>query len=316
MGNAPWVNAGRGSGTVSVRARVVRFALSLLRLWRTYSSEQTLRHAMERSRRKPPARPPARMRRRFTIDSRIIGGCEVVGITPEAAGRGRIMYIAGGAYVFGPVWAHWQFVGKLSASLGLQFMVPRYPLAPEHSAVETMAFMLAAYRALAQENPATPLIVMGDSAGGGLSLAMLQEAKRLDLPMPDGLVLISPWLDLTMSASGQTQLEAQDPLLRRAGLAAAARWYAGSLPLEHSWVSPLNSSLEGLPPILMFGGDRDILVADGRRLAERAVREKHALHYHEARGLFHDWPLVPSPEARAAQGQIEAFSRHACHRSA
>jgi monoterpene epsilon-lactone hydrolase len=287
--------------------RAVLVVLGLLRLWRTYSSEQALRRHHDKVRRKPPSRPPARMHRRFTIHSRMIAGREVVGITPKDAGLGRVLYIAGGAYVFGPVWAHWRLVGNLSAGLGLQFMVPRYPLAPEHTVIETMAFTLAAYRELAEENPGSPLIVMGDSAGGGLSLAMLQEARRLDLPMPDGLVLISPWLDATMSAPGQLQLEAFDPLLRRAGLVAAAQWYAGELSLKHPWVSPLNGSLEGMPPILMFGGDRDILVTDGRRLAERAVREKHAFSYREARGLFHDWPLVPSPEARAAQREIEAF---------
>ena len=293
----------------SLRARLIGLMIDLLGPWRMFTSEEALRRGLRTLRARPLARPTARMRRKFAVESRMSDGQEIIRIAPKSAGRGRVLYLHGGGYVEPAVASHWSFIADMVGRLGLEFVVPRYPLAPEHDVEKTMSFMLALYGQLIQDHQHTPLIVMGDSAGGGLALALLQEVRRLGLPMSAGLILISPWLDATMTAPEQARIEPKDVFLRRAGLLAAARWYAGPLPLEHPWVSPLNGPLDGLPPILVFGSDHDILVTDARRFVERAEGRHPSVAYHEVPGLFHDWPLVPVPfpEANAARAGIGAF---------
>ena len=153
------------------------------------------------------------------------------------------------------------------------------------------------------------LYVMGDSAGGGLALALAKRAAAEGLPRAAGLVLLSPWLDVTMTEPSQAEIEPKDVMLRRPGVATAGRWYAGGLPTIDDRVSPLFGDLAGLPPILMFCGTHDILVADARRVADRARRAGLNLTYEEAPGLMHVYAILPLPEARAAQARIERFIR-------
>ncbi len=289
----------------SVTGGFVSFALGLLRPWRMFSSEQSLRQSLRKSSAKWVARPSASMRRKFTVGTQLTGDHQIVRITPKRAHRGTVLFVHGGAYVVGPLGIHWSFIERMVGSLQCQFVVPRYPLAPAHTVEVTMPFMLRIYRELVGSD--APLIVMGDSAGGGLSLALIQAARRLNLPMPAGLVLLSPWLDVTMTTPEQAQLEAVDPVLRRAGLRAAAKWYAGSMPLEHPWLSPINGLFDGLPPILVFGGDHDILVTDGQRLVDQAEKHKVWIEYFEGYKLFHCWVLLPLPESSRARLRIENF---------
>ena len=292
----------------SLRAYLLGHVLDLLGPWRMFVDEATLRRGIAKLRKKALAQPDAAMRRRLAVVAAMLDGHEVIRIGPRAGRRGRVLYLHGGGYVEPAVMPHWRFIARMAEWLQLEFTAPRYPLAPEHDATRTMAWVLARYREFLSESTDPP-IVMGDSAGGGLALALLQEARRQGLAMPAGLVLVSPWLDGTMSAPEQLPIEPHDVFLRRAGLLAAARWYAGALPLTHPWISPLNGSLDGLPPMLMLGSDRDILVTDMRRFAERAARAGATLDYLEQPGLFHDWPLVPVPfpERDRARERIARF---------
>lgn len=291
----------------SLRARLAIFLLNRLGLWRPWVSEDTLRPYLARLRSKPLAAPVPR--RNLAVTKTLREGREIFRIAPGSRRAGKVLYIHGGAYVEPAVGPHWTFIARLAGALGLEFIVPRYPLAPESDVGATMPFMLALYREIIRED--APVIVMGDSAGGGLALALLQEAREQGLVMPAGLVMISPWLDGTMSAPEQARIEPHDVMLRRAGLLAAARWYAGALPLEHRWISPVNGPLEGLPPMLMLGSDCDLLVTDMRHLAERAKSANAPLDYEEVSGLCHTWPLVPLPfpEAAAGRRRIETFVR-------
>jgi len=186
-------------------------------------------------------------------------------------------------------------------TLNVACTVPRYPLAPEHTCEAGIACAVEAYEQLVGEYGAKSLLVMGDSAGGCLALATLQQTPVA----PAGLMLNSPWLDAGVSDPSQPEIERKDWLLNRFTLRTWGQWWAGSRDLSDPLVSPLFGDLSNLPPTLMFGGSADILVADSRRLAAAAPGK---VRYIEEEGLMHVYPLIPFfPETGRAWTEIERF---------
>jgi acetyl esterase/lipase len=250
------------------------------------------------------------MRRRLNISLRMQHGHEVYTVAPRSSpSAGNIIYLHGGAYVESIHRWHWRFVARMAQQLGLTFTVPLYPLAPEHNCAAVSAFTFSVYRDLLAASPGSPAVVMGDSAGGGIAMSLAMQADSAGLRKPAGLVLLSPWLDVTMSDPIQHEIERIDPLLMRPGLKAAGRWYAGDMAPDDPRVSPLHGAIAGLPPILMFCGSHDILVTDARNLARDAAAEGVRIEYHEEQGLMHVYPLMPFPESRKARDRIVSFVR-------
>jgi acetyl esterase/lipase len=147
-------------------------------------------------------------------------------------------------------------------------------------------------------------ILMGDSAGGGLSLVLARSLRNGGHPQPKEIVLLSPWLDITMSEESQPDLDRRDPYLAIAGLREAGALYAGSLNPRDPAVSPLYGDLHGLGSLSTFIGTRDVLLADSRRLRANAEAEGVPLEYREYEGMFHAWMIASIPEAREASVRI------------
>ena len=139
-----------------------------------------------------------------------------------------------------------------------------------------------------------PTVLMGDSAGGALALVLGQRARDAASPSLAGIVCLSPWLDATLDESEVAGLEPSDPMLAESGLRAAGRWWAGRRRADDPLVSPLQSRLDGLPPIDLFIGDRDILRPAVDRFVERARSEGVELDVHEVSAMFHVWMTGPS----------------------
>lgn len=169
--------------------------------------------------------------------------------------------------------------------------------------------LLQLYRDLVTETDPDDLTLMGDSAGGGLALALAQELRNKRLPQPARVLLLSPWLDVTMTNSDIAQLDRRDPMVSVPGCIAAGRMYAGGLDPCDPRISPLNGDLRGLAPITLFIGTRDVLVSDCRKLRARAPVEGVPLDYHESEGMLHDWMLLELPESEPALEQIIALVR-------
>jgi epsilon-lactone hydrolase len=299
----------------SLIAQATAFAVRYMRIGRRFVDERTLAEHLKHSR-VGPEPPSAAMRRRFDISSRTSNGYEVYTVAPRAGrqaspGPGHVMYIHGGAYVEGIFRWHWYFIAEMVERLEMTFTVPLYPLAPEHDCAAASAVVLGVYRDLLAQRDPSQLVVMGDSAGGGLAMSLIAQAIAAGVSRPAALVLLSPWLDVTMTDPAQKELEKVDPLLVRAGPKAAGRWYASAMSTADPRVSPLYGEIAGLPPILMFCGTHDILVADARRLAARAAEEGTDVEYHEEPGLMHVYPLLFFPESRKAQDRIVEFVRNA-----
>lgn len=296
----------------SLAACLVNLALPLTGIRRFFGEPARLPERIARLRAKPSLRPRAKWQRDFTIVEGTARGYAVVTITPKGgvtAGAPHLLYLHGGGYVMDVAAVHWDTVLRLCTMLGASATVPVYPLAPEHKAHDVLAAMRALYGELAEAHGAQRITVMGDSAGGGMSLALAQMLKRDGGPMPGRLVLWSPWVDATACDPAQRAVEPKDRMLAIVGLEACGEMYRGDLPLDDHRVSPLFGPLDGLPPMAVFSGTHDILIVDGRRLAARLEAIGAAYEYHEYPGMFHVWMLLPVPEGRRALEQTAAFIR-------
>jgi epsilon-lactone hydrolase len=306
----------------SLLARASAFGIRVLRIGSPYVSEAALARHIEHNR-IGPVPPPRAMRRRLDVSSRLFRGREVFTVGPKpgahrnnrAGQPGQMLYLHGGAFVEGIFWWHWYFIARMVERLGMTFTVPLYPLAPEHDAATIGAFTLDLYRKLLTDRP-EPLVVMGDSAGGGLTVALIQQAVASGLRAPAAQILMSPWLDLTMTDPAQEALIGVDPLLSRAGPEAAGRWYAGSWSTTDPRVSPMFGDIAALPRTLLICGTHDILVTDARRFRALADAAGVPVEYHEEEGLIHAYPLLFFPESRKARDRITHFVNGAVREAA
>jgi len=262
------------------------------------ATEQSTLAKVRRAR--PPAEIPSSLRRIADVQRREIGGQSVFDLTPSAGSNGRhLIYLPGGAYVFSPVAAHWSIVGALLRASGASVTVPLYGLAPEHGPLDAYALLDELY----DEATATRgrVLLAGDSSGGGLALGQAMRVRDDGRRPPAGVVLFSPWVDVTMGNPDVAGLAHLDRMIAPAGLAAAGRWWAGDLDPRSSLVSPLFGDLAALPPVHTHQGDHDVLYADAVLLDARIRAAGGSSTLDVYPGAFHDFVGAPwTPEARLA----------------
>lgn len=201
------------------------------------------------------------------------------GTTLDAA-PAVLLYFHGGGYCLGAPGNYAALHSRLANAMAAPVVAAGYRLAPEHPAPAALDDAMAAYRALLDQGKR--VVVGGDSAGGGLSAALAHAAAEAGLPPPAGLLLLSPWLDLTLSGGSVTAKADVDPILNPAWGRACAAAYAGDRPLNDPMVSPLFGP-DSLPPTLIQAGTDDILIDDARRLATRVP----TVELQEFPGLWH-----------------------------
>lgn len=241
---------------------------------------------------------------------RTVQGRRVITVTPRAAAPQRdVVYLHGGSYINPLVSAHWAIVRELVMRADARVTVPLYGLAPEHTVVDAFPFLEEVYKAVRADADGD-IILAGDSAGGGLALAFCLSLRDSGQPMPDRLLLIAPWLDVTLSNPEAAVIEKRDPMLAIAGLRAAGRLWAGDRAPEHPTVSPLFGRLRGLPPMLVVQGGRDLAAADVRILHDRVSAGGGEIELVYSESAFHVFVGLPFlPEAREAWAGIDAWLR-------
>ena len=210
------------------------------------------------------------------------------------------IYLHGGANIYEIDKRHWLLVVELARRASIRILVPIYPLAP----IDTAGPIIESVADLVEERGA--YAVLGDSAGGGMSLATAMVLRDRGVPAVR-VSMISPSLDLTFTDPLVAELAKTDPWLDIPGAAAAAELYRGDLPLTDPHVSSFYGSLDDLGPLQLLIGTRDMLWADALRLRDRAATKGHPLEYHEVADMLHVYPILPIPEAALARTQIVDF---------
>jgi epsilon-lactone hydrolase len=239
------------------------------------------------------------------------GGVPGSWLVPEGATSRTILHLHGGGYVIGSSRSHGAFASHLAAATSARVLLLGYSLAPEHPAPAALDDTIRSYRWLLREIAGADEIVMsGDSAGGGLALAALAELRDQGLPLPRAALLLSPWLDLTLSGASMRARAEEDIVLSPELLEHWGSLYRGDLPADDPRLSPLLGGLDGLPPLLVQVGTREILLDDARRLAERTSdgSVEVTLRVHE--DMIHVWPVLGAgviPEAQGALDEAAAY---------
>lgn len=228
-----------------------------------------------------------------------------------AGGQGAILYLHGGGYVAGSPATHRAMLARLSQMTGLEVFAPDYPLAPEHPAPAQSVAALAAWTALvALGHRPRNIVLGGDSAGGGLALALLSQLCRDGRP-PAGLFALSPWTDLTLSGPSMLGNARADPILPARRAPEAVALVRGGLPPDDPRLSPLFAEFPGCPPVLLQLADTEILLDDSIRMAEKLRGAGTQVTLDLWPGLPHVWPLLAGwlPEADQALQRIASFVR-------
>ncbi len=203
-----------------------------------------------------------------------------------------LLHLHGGAFFMGSPASYRNRAMRLSFRLQAEVFVPDYRLAPEHRCPAALEDAVAAFQALRQARPGLPVVVSGDSAGGGLALGLLLRLRDAGEPMPAGAILLSPWSDLTASGPSVDGNAGRDVWFTRRHLEAWARHYAGDADVRSPVLSPVFGDLAGLPPLLLLAGEDELLLDDARRVHESATRAGVDSRLLVGEGMQHDWPLT------------------------
>jgi acetyl esterase/lipase len=240
-----------------------------------------------------------------------LGGVEIWETAPVASSQDSTwLYFHGGGYVVCSPRTHGQLLARLAVG-GFRCLAPDYRLAPEHPFPAALDDALAVYRALVDHGTDPDrLVVGGDSAGGGLALALLLRLRDAGETMPRAAVLLSPWVDLTASGESITQNAAQDYLSEDV-LRCFATAYAGAVEPRDPRVSPLYADLTALPPLLVQVGGAETLLSEGRELVRRARAAGVEATLEEWPGAIHAFQVLSplAPGSRKAIAAAAAFAR-------
>ncbi len=244
------------------------------------------------------------------IKKQEIEGMKTEWLIPEDANpAGLILYVHGGGYVSGSCIDHRGFVTKFARYTGVTNLLFEYRLAPEHPYPAALDDSVKIYQWLLSQNyqPGN-IIIAGESAGGGLTLATLLALKEKQIPMPAATVAISPWTDLTCSGKTYKTKNKVSPAPINSWIV-FSKHYAGQIPAGNPLVSPLFGDLKGLPPLFINSGEDDELFDDGEKFYIKAKKAGVDVTFRAGKGMVHCYPLLAPifPEATEAMNEIVEF---------
>lgn len=231
-------------------------------------------------------------------------------IVPTSAPADKvILYTHGGGYVSGSIQDHRSIVGKVAKNCGVRIFLFDYRLAPEFPYPAALDDSVAAHRwLLARGFTPANMMIMGESAGGGLCLATLLALRDQGLPLPAAAIALSPWTDLKCTGASY-QTKAKVCLSPAGSWWVFSKYYAGDDDPGLPGISPLYGDLHDLPPLLVQAGDDEVLRDDAIRFAEKAQAASVDVTLRIGKGMVHCYPLLAPffPEATEAMDEICAF---------
>lgn len=234
-------------------------------------------------------------------------------VTPAGASDAVLFYLHGGGYVIGSPRSHRHLVAAIATAAGARAFSLDYRLAPEHPHPAAIDDAVAAYRWLlgVAKVPPQRIVIGGDSAGGGLTLATLVALRDAGDALPAAAVCLSPWVDLRCTPPSFNHSEPPDPIIEPEIIRAMARAYMGRRSLRNPRASPLFADLRGLPPLLVQAGAKELLVDDARELAVATLKAGVQTTLEVWPRMIHVWqwyaPVLD--EGQAAIDRIGEFVR-------
>jgi monoterpene epsilon-lactone hydrolase len=227
-----------------------------------------------------------------------------------------LLFLHGGGFQLGSLRSHGELAARLGRASGMRVLFPEYRLAPEHPFPAAIDDVLATWRWLHadQHLRAGSIAVAGDSAGGGLAVALLVALRDAGEALPAAAALLSPHVDLTSSGASMTERADQDPMFTPAALRQLAADYLAGADPTTPLASPLFAPLGGLPALLVLAGTAELLLSDAERLAAAAAKAGVQVTLRLGEGLPHAYPIMlGTPEAAEATEQVARFLRANVH---
>lgn len=226
--------------------------------------------------------------RELSVTATELGGVPTEILTPEQPGGRVLLYLHGGGYTVGSPRSHRALAGRLAIAMNAVTYVPDYRLAPEHRFPAAFDDSLRAYEALLEsERPGEQIFVAGDSAGGGLSLALGVAAVQREFRLPAAIGLLCPGIDFTPAALATASRVRREPFLTPGLLQRFCDAYLGGGDRAHPAASPLLADLAGLPPLVLDAAGCDPLLDQSQRLVGKARQSGVTVHYREHAGMPH-----------------------------
>lgn len=218
-----------------------------------------------------------------------------------------ILYVHGGGYVTGFSPFHVTFMTRMARKFGVTVLAPDYAPAPWGNAQNAYSQITALYTKYRQLNPDERVILMGDSAGGGLIFGLALTWAQSGITAPEGIIALSPWVDATLTNPDIVSYADRDPMLSADRLRVDAREWAGSWSMSDPRISPIKADMKVLnkSEVTVFVGTDEIFFPDATDFAARLTAAGVQTHLHIGEKMTHVYPLHPIPEAKESWGQIE-----------
>ncbi|MBR4461651.1 MAG: alpha/beta hydrolase [Erysipelotrichaceae bacterium] len=247
---------------------------------------------------------PIFLKIRNDIDEIESAGMELFYMNVESESDKLIIYLHGGAYVEEMLAIHWLMLDQITSKVDATFIIPDYPLAPFHDFKECYEQMTVFYKKCLKYYPDKQIILMGDSAGAGLCIGLSMYFAQKGLKTPDRLILLSPWVELSLEDPELKKYEKTDPTLTISELQVDAQYWANGTDLKDYRLSPLYGDVSCLKNVYLFTGSNELFYPDILKFAD--VLKEHGVNYRLYIGeeLCHVYPAYPIPEGREAIEQI------------
>lgn len=236
---------------------------------------------------------PRKIKEKYKLQVKEINKRKVFTLSPKEDRKTNkvILYLHGGSYVGALNNEHWDFLSDIVNDTGITIVIPDYPLTPKYNYKDAFNVVEPVYKELLKNKENKKIIIMGDSAGGGMALALVQKMNQENVELPDKTILLSPWLDVTMKNSDISKIEENDPILSKKALIISGEHYSGRDGKESYLVNPINGPLEGLRDIIIFTGTYDMLNADAKLLVAKANKLNINIEIREYEEAVHIWML-------------------------
>lgn len=256
---------------------------------------------------------PEKVKEKCELKTEQFMGRNVFIVTPKAKQKStkKVLYFHGGSYVAEATDLHWDFIEKIVNDTGATVILPDYPLTPKYNYKDVFNMVEPLYKEMINKIDPTDLIIMGDSAGGGLGLALEEKVGKQNLPMPEKTILISPWLDVKLINPQIDEIQKYDKQLNKETLKLAGIAYAGEDGINSYLVNPIEGDLSNLKNVTIFTGTYDILNPDVHVLQEKAKQVGVSIEIREYEQARHVWLIEKNSsqqlEERAYQEILALF---------